>query len=89
MRTSIEPLHTEAGLRRARPMPGLRLPTQFAIPHQGWRSGYGKAAKGVAALRGCATWDAALPAATALLTLPLGAAFTGTWNPGNQEWVYS
>ncbi|MFK0223760.1 nucleotidyl transferase AbiEii/AbiGii toxin family protein [Streptomyces vinaceus] len=81
-------LHAEAAYRRARTSATeLRLPTVFEMPAQTWRAGYGKAAKEVAGLNGCATWDEAAPAADAFITPLLGAPFTGTWYPDKAEWV--
>ncbi|MFB6513106.1 nucleotidyl transferase AbiEii/AbiGii toxin family protein [Streptomyces virginiae] len=81
-------LHTEAAHRIARTTTTeLRLPPEFEMPDRTWRAGYGKAAKEVAGLTGCATWDDAAPAAHAFITPLLGVPFSGTWHPDKAEWV--
>ncbi|MFE2153582.1 nucleotidyl transferase AbiEii/AbiGii toxin family protein [Streptomyces lavendulae] len=79
-------LHTEA---RWRVTAGtrLQLPSEFQMPEPGWRAGYAAAAKNVAGLRGCATWDAAAPVADAFITPLLRVAFQGRWYPDKAEWV--
>ncbi|MEV6048785.1 nucleotidyl transferase AbiEii/AbiGii toxin family protein [Streptomyces xanthochromogenes] len=79
-------LRAEAELRATRPSLELRLPAVFEMPHARWRAGYAKAARDVSGLRGCATWDAALPLAAAFLNPLLGPDFTGTWQPERGRW---
>lgn len=81
-------LHTEAAYRTVRTTTTeLRLPSEFEMPDRAWRTGYGKAAKEVAGLIGCATWEDAAPSAHAFITPLLGASFDGTWYPDKAEWV--
>ncbi|MEV0493671.1 MULTISPECIES: nucleotidyl transferase AbiEii/AbiGii toxin family protein [Streptomyces] len=79
-------LHTEAAIRRTHTTIELRLPHQFEMPHESWPSGYAKAAKDVAGLNGCETWDTAFPGAHAFVSPLLGPSFTGAWNPSTGEW---
>lgn len=81
-------LHTEAAHRSALSTPTeLRLPKTLEMPAPTWRAGYTKAAKDVAGLKGCNTWDEAYSAADAFVTPILGSAFGGTWHPEKAEWV--
>ncbi|MFD4138383.1 nucleotidyl transferase AbiEii/AbiGii toxin family protein [Streptomyces sp. NPDC058572] len=81
-------LHTEAAFRRARSTSTeLRLPSQLEMPHETWSSGYTRAAKDVAGLKGCGTWDEAFQAAHTFVTPLLGTAFPGTWHPQKAEWM--
>ncbi|MGW9454222.1 nucleotidyl transferase AbiEii/AbiGii toxin family protein [Streptomyces sp. NPDC055632] len=81
-------LHSEAAHRIARATTTeLRLPSAFEMPDSSWRTGYAKAAKEVAGLVGCATWDEAAVSAHVFITPLLGPAFSGTWSPEKKEWI--
>ncbi|MFE3864753.1 nucleotidyl transferase AbiEii/AbiGii toxin family protein [Streptomyces goshikiensis] len=81
-------LRTEAAYRMAGAATAqLRLPSQFEMPDRTWRAGYGKAAKEVAGLTGCSTWDDAAAAAHTFITPLLGGDISGTWYPDKTEWA--